>query len=89
MTVREHIANKLTKLTKAGLTTFRTSDIQELSYIGKQEFGNFLGSPGTYTREFRRMKSDGIIKVKKLKRKNRQQIWELEVIETSFPNDVI
>ena len=81
MTVRQHISNKLMSLTKAGLTTFRTSDIQELSYIGKQEFGNFLGSPGTYTREFRRMKSDGVIKVKKLDRKNRQQIWALQNID--------
>ena len=81
MTVREHIVEKLANITKAGLTTFRTSDIQELSYIGKHDFGKFLGSPGTYTREFRRMRTDGVIKVKKLDRKNRQQIWALQSIE--------
>tara|TARA_R110002020_G_scaffold301528_1_gene516968 strand:+ start:559 stop:807 length:249 start_codon:yes stop_codon:yes gene_type:complete len=81
MTVREHIVEKLTNITKAGLTTFRTSDIQELSYIGKHDFGKFLGSPGTYTREFRRMRTDGILRVRKLDRKNRQQIWVLQSIE--------
>ena len=89
MTVREHITNKLLYLSKSGLTTFKTSDIQELSYIGKQDFGKFLGSPGTYTREFRRMRTDGVIKVRKLDRKNRQQVWVLQDIETSFPNDVV
>ena len=81
MTVRKHIASKLTNLAKAGLTTFKTSDIQELSYVGKQEFGRYLGSPGTYTREFRRMRTDGILKVRKLERKNKQQIWVLHEIE--------
>ena len=89
MTVREHITNKLITLTKAGLTTFKTSDIQELSYIGRNTFGKFLGSTETYTREFRRMRTDGVIKVRKLDRKNRQQVWVLQDIETSFPNDMI
>ncbi len=89
MTVRQHIANKLIALTKAGLTTFKTSDIQELSYVGKNEYGKFLGSPGTYTREFRRMRTDGMLKVRKLDKVNRQQVWVLHNIETSFPNDVI
>ena len=53
MTVRQHIANKLMSLTKAGLETFKTSDIQELAYIGRHDFGKFLGSSETYTREFR------------------------------------
>ena len=39
MTVRQHIANKLMSLTKAGLETFKTSDIQELAYIGRHDFG--------------------------------------------------
>jgi hypothetical protein len=89
ITVREHIKNTLIKLTNAGLSTFKTSDIQELAYIGKNDFGKFLGSSETYTREFRRMRTNGIIKVKKLDRKNRQQIWHLEYIHTSFPNDSI
>ena len=79
MTVRDHITRELETLF-CGLPTnrFRTSDIQELAYEGKKEFGKFLGSPGTYTREFRRMRTDGIIQVKKLDKVNRQQIWEIE-----------
>ena len=89
MTVREHIFENLETLF-CGLPTnkFKTSDIQELAYEGKKEFGKFLGSPGTYTREFRRMRTDGIIQVKKLDKVNRQQIWELErvgkVVEENF-----
>ena len=81
MTVREHITNKLNSLLKYGLTIFKTSDIQELAYIGRHDFGKFLGSSETYTREFRRMRTDGVIKVKKLDRKNRQQIWALQNID--------
>tara|TARA_R110002020_G_scaffold8895_1_gene35697 strand:+ start:118 stop:402 length:285 start_codon:yes stop_codon:yes gene_type:complete len=81
MTVREHITNKLNGLLKYGITTFKTSDIQELAYIGKHDYGKFLGSSETYTREFRRMRTDGILKVRKLDRKNRQQIWVVESIE--------
>ena len=89
MTVREHIVSKLMKLASVGLTRFKTSDIQELAYIGKHDFGKFLGSSETYTREFRRMRTDGILKVRKLDRTNRQQIWELREIQTNFPNDVV
>ena len=81
MTVREHIISKLMKLASVGLTRFKTSDIQELAYIGKNDYGKFLGSSETYTREFRRMRTDGIIEVKKLDRKNRQQIWSLQSIK--------
>jgi len=89
MTVREHIISKLMKLASVGLTRFKTSDIQELAYIGKHDFGKFLGSSETYTREFRRMRTDGVLKVRKLDRRNRQQIWELREIQTNFPNDVV
>ena len=89
MTVREHIISKLMNLASGGLTTFKTSDIQELAYIGKHDFGKFLGSSETYTREFKRMRTDGVLKVRKLDRKNRQQIWELREIQTNFPNDVV
>ena len=81
MTVREHITNKLNGLLKYGITTFKTSDIQELAYIGKHDYGKFLGRSETYTREFRRMRTDCILKVRKLDRKNRQQIWVVESIE--------
>tara|TARA_Y100001973_G_C5190268_1_gene330532 strand:- start:774 stop:1022 length:249 start_codon:yes stop_codon:yes gene_type:complete len=81
MTVREHIQWKLRGLAKAGLTLFKTSDIQELAYIGKHDFGKFLGSSETYTREFRRMRTEGIITVDKSVRKGRQQTWVLRAIE--------
>ena len=81
MTVREHIQWKLKGLVKSGLTLFKTSDIQELAYIGKHDFGKFLGSAETYTREFRRMRTDGILKVDKSVRKGRQQTWVLREIE--------
>ncbi len=87
MTVRDHITRELETLF-CGLPTnrFRTSDIQELAYEGKKEFGKFLGSPGTYTREFRRMRTDGVIEVEKDKRKmvstqsRKQTIWRLITI---------
>ena len=82
MTVREHIQWKLKGLVKAGLTLFKTSDIQELAYIGKHDFGKFLGSTETYTREFRRMRTDGIIKVRKLDRVNRQQVWVINKVRS-------
>ena len=52
-----------------------------MAYIGKHDFGKFLGSTETYTREFRRMRTDGIIKVDKSVRKGRQQTWVLREIE--------
>ncbi len=82
MTVRKHIVEKLNNLLNTGLTTFKTSDIQELAYIGKHDFGKFLGSTETYTREFRRMRTDGIIKVRKLDRVNRQQVWVINKVRS-------
>ena len=82
MTVREHIVSRLENLLRSGLTTFKTSDIQELAYIGKHDFGKFLGSTETYTREFRRMRTDGIIKVRKLDRVNRQQVWVINKVRS-------
>ena len=86
MTVREHILRELKKLNTNQLGFFKTSDIQKLSYEGEDEFGHFLGSPETYTREFRRMRTDDIITVKKDERKmvsmgrGRQTIWNLTSI---------
>ena len=77
MTVRKHIVRELENLLDAGGSTFLTSDIQTLSFDGKNEFGKFLGSTETYTREFRRMREEGILRVKKLPRKNKQQVWQL------------
>ena len=86
MTVREHIQWKLKGLVIPSVlillnSLVYVSDIQELSYIGKHDFGKFLGSTETYTREFRRMRTDGIIKVDKSVRKGRQQTWVLREIE--------
>ena len=47
MTVREHITRELENLENSPIGTFKTSDIQELYYEGKQEFAKYLGSPGT------------------------------------------
>ena len=83
MTVREHITRELKNLYNSPINTFKTSDIQDLSYEGKQEFGKHLGSPGTYTREFRRMRTDDVLKVEKLKalsKKSRQGVWHLKRI---------
>ena len=80
MTVRELITRDLEILENSPITTFRTSDIQALSFEGKNEFGKFLGSTETYTREFRRMRTDGVIIVEKLGRKERQQVWRLSQI---------
>ena len=81
MTVRKHITKYLTVLQESPMNIFRTSDIQELAYIGKNKYGKFLGSTETYTREFRRMRTDGILKVKKLHRRGKQQTWELKHLE--------
>ena len=80
MTVREHITRELENLENSPITTFRTSDIQALSFEGKNEFGKFLGSTETYTREFRRMRPVCVIIVDKLARSERQHGWRLSQI---------
>ena len=80
MTVREHITKNLYNLNQLGFNTFRTSDIQELSYEYKNKFGKYLGSTETYTREFRRMREDCILEVEKIKGKGRQQTWKLKYV---------
>ena len=80
-TVRDHILWMLKRRIKDGISIFKTSDIQELAYIGKHDFGKFLGSTETYTREFRRMRTDGILTVDKSVRKGRQQTWVLRELE--------
>ena len=81
MTVREHIIRELENLENSPITTFRTSDIQALSFEGKNEFGKFLGSTETYTREFRRMRLDEVIDVEKLNRVNKEQLWRIKGIK--------
>tara|TARA_Y100001938_G_scaffold29162_1_gene39417 strand:+ start:2543 stop:2812 length:270 start_codon:yes stop_codon:yes gene_type:complete len=64
MTIRKHILSYLTQIKDSiGQPTFRTSDIQGLSFKGESKFGRMLGSPSTYEREFRRMRQEEIIMV--------------------------
>ena len=64
MTVRKHILSYLTRIKESiGQPTFRTSDIQDLSFEGINRFGKRLASSSSYEREFRRIKSEGIINV--------------------------
>ena len=76
MTVKEHLmlfldyhlTNKL---------RFKTHEIQELSSRGKTKFGKRLGSPGTYTRQFRYIKED-LYDIEKLKSPNSNEaMWEV------------
>ena len=80
MTVRKHITKNLYNLQQSGLSQFKTSDIQELAYEYKNTYGKFLGSTETYTREFRRMRQEGVLEVEKMKTKGRQQTWKLKFI---------
>ena len=83
MTVREHITRELENLENSPIGTFKTSDIQELSYEGKQEFGKYLGSPGTYERTFRELRKSGLISVIQYKYRTagqRQWSWYLQNI---------
>ncbi len=65
MTVREHLILFLDwHLTNKKL--FRTHNIQDLSQRGLSKFGKRLGSPETYTRQFRELRQDGYYEVDKL-----------------------
>ena len=56
--------------------------LHELSSRSRKVFGKILGSPTTYERTFRQMRTDGLIKVsKKDKRQGeKQQTWILKEI---------
>ena len=78
MTIRKHILNYLTRIKESiGQPTFRTSDIQGLSFKGEGNFGRMLGSPSTYEREFRRMRQEEIIKVTQVTKlpNQKQSTW--------------
>ncbi len=80
MTIRKHILNYLYQVKESiGDKTFRTSDIQDLSFEGLQRFGKRLGSSSSYEREFRNMRQNSIIKVKEAARlpRQRQASWIL------------
>ena len=55
MTVREHLILFLDYHLTNNIR-FKTHEIQELSARSKAKFGRRLGSPGTYTRQFRYIK---------------------------------
>ena len=68
MTVKQHLINFLNyHLTHK--KTFKTHDIQDLSVRGVEKWGYRLGSPGTYTRQFRYLKKD-LYTIDKLKLSN-------------------
>ena len=65
MTVKQHVINFLDyHLTHN--KTFKTHNVQDLSARGILKYGYRLGSPGTYTRQFRYIKNDlfNITKIK-------------------------
>ena len=69
MTVRQHLEYFLWwhQSTKK---KFKTHDIQNLSNRSVAKFGKRLGSPGTYTRVFRKMKEEKVYSIMKLKSKS-------------------
>ena len=78
-TVRNHIIDFL-KMKKMQNKNFLTHDLQNLSEAWFVRFNYRLGSTETYTREFRRMRLDGLIDIEKLDRKNKEQRWKIKEI---------
>ena len=78
-TVRNHIIDFL-QMKSMQNQTFLTHDLQNLSEAWFRRFNHRLGSTETYTREFRRMRKDGILEVEKMKTKGRQQTWKLKFV---------
>ena len=79
-TIRKHILSYLRQIKETiGQPTFRTSDIQSLSFHGENQYGRRLGSESTYEREFRRLRYENIISVKEAQKlpKQRQASWIL------------
>jgi len=79
-TVRNHIYDFL-KMKFMQKNEFLTHDIQNLSQAWFSRFNHRLGSTETYTREFRRMRLDGLIDVEKLNRVNKEQLWRIKGIK--------
>ena len=76
MTVRQHLINFLDYHLKHK-KQFKTHHIQDLSSRGKIKYGYRLGSPGTYTRQFRYLKRD-LYSIDKLKLTNsKEALWEI------------
>ena len=49
---------------------FKTHDIQDLSQRGLKKFGKRLGSPETYTRQFRELRQNNVYKIDKINTPN-------------------
>ena len=80
MTIRKHIYSYLKQIKQSiGKPTFRTSDIQDLSFEGVNRFGKRLGSTSSYEREFRNMRTNNVISVKEASKlpRQRQSSWIL------------
>ena len=68
MTVKQHVINFL-DYHLAHNKTFKTHDVQDLSARSILKYGYRLGSPGTYTRQFRYIKND-LFNITKIKSNN-------------------
>jgi hypothetical protein len=77
--VKDHISIFITWCWNNGYNQFRTRDIQGLSERGEQRFGHRLGSTETYTRCFRKMRTDNLIRVIKVEDQSgkRDANWKL------------
>jgi hypothetical protein len=69
MTVKEHLIKFLDWKFDNGIL-FKTHEIQDLSERGLTKFGKRLGSPETYTRQFRELRLNNMYKVDKIKTPN-------------------
>lgn len=74
MTVKEHLINFL-DWHLVNKRIFRTHKIQNLSERGLSKYGRRLGSPETYTRQFRTLKEEGVYRVMKVDSKGNEQAW--------------
>ena len=73
MTVKQHLINFLNyHLTHK--MKFKTHDLQDLSLRGLKRFGKRLGSPESYTRQFRDLKKEMFI-IDKIKSKGNEATW--------------
>tara|TARA_R110002012_G_scaffold285092_1_gene476064 strand:- start:220 stop:480 length:261 start_codon:yes stop_codon:yes gene_type:complete len=82
-TIKAHILGYLTSIKESiGEPTFRTSDIQGLSFQGVNKYGRILGSPSTYERVFRQIRQDGLIKVSQSSKlpNQRQASWIIKEV---------
>ena len=78
-TVKDHIRSFLFFKQNQN-SKFYTHDLQNLSLAWFTKFNYRLGSPETYTREFRRLRLNKLIDVEKVKRKNKEQQWKIKEI---------